>query len=257
MISPQLAQNQTINNVNTDYAIANILNQLSFDYIYHIVNDSLNMKFRPYSAPMPNIPYSLEQNFKMQLDAVPSSRDDILQKREEVNLTIIKILCDYYNLSYNASDDVYSDAFYLYKFLVSDFTNTVVLFYVNYIIQEKKHIYENLNLQDAKKTKDSSYTYSKKLYSNNIIAAIHSNIIPIVKDIATYNISLQDVIDVRYMGDEQNTAYHLNSIISDNGYFYDYIRSFVTSDTTMADVINCIKLQLQTVTGEMIRLQKL
>lgn len=257
MISPQLAQNQTINNVNTDYAIANILNQLSFDYIYHIVNDSLNMKFRPYSAPMPNIPYSLEQNFKMQLDAVPSSRDDILQKREEVNLTIIKILCDYYNLSYNASDDVYSDAFYLYKFLVSDFTNTVVLFYVNYIIQEKKHIYENLNLQDAKKNKDSSYTYSKKLYSNNIIAAIHSNIIPIVKDIATYNISLQDVIDVRYMGDEQNTAYHLNSIISDNGYFYDYIRSFVTSDTTMADVINCIKLQLQTVTGEMIRLQKL
>ena len=257
MISPQLAQNQTINNVNTDYAIANILNQLSFDYIYHIVNDSLNMKFRPYSAPMPNIPYSLEQNFKMQLDAVPSSRDDILQKREEVNLTIIKILCDYYNLSYNASDDVYSDAFYLYKFLVSDFTNTVVLFYVNYIIQEKKHIYENLNLQDAKKNKDSSYTYSKKLYSNNIIAAIHSNIIPIVKDIATYNISLQDVIDVRYMGDEQNTAYHLNSIISDNGYFYDYIRSFVTSDTTMADVINSIKLQLQTVTGEMIRLQKL
>ena len=257
MISPQLAQNQTINNVNTDYAIANILNQLSFDYIYHIVNDSLNMKFRPYSAPMPNIPYSLEQNFKMQLDAVPSSRDDILQKREEANLTIIKILCDYYNLSYNASDDVYSDAFYLYKFLVSDFTNTVVLFYVNYIIQEKKHIYENLNLQDAKKNKDSSYTYSKKLYSNNIIAAIHSNIIPIVKDIATYNISLQDVIDVRYMGDEQNTAYHLNSIISDNGYFYDYIRSFVTSDTTMADVINCIKLQLQTVTGEMIRLQKL
>ena len=257
MISPQLAQNQTINNVNTDYAIANILNQLSFDYIYHIVNDSLNMKFRPYSAPMPNIPYSLEQNFKMQLDAVLSSRDDILQKREEVNLTIIKILCDYYNLSYNASDDVYSDAFYLYKFLVSDFTNTVVLFYVNYIIQEKKHIYDNLNLQDAKKNKDSSYTYSKKLYSNNIIAAIHSNIIPIVKDIATYNISLQDVIDVRYMGDEQNTAYHLNSIISDNGYFYDYIRSFVTSDTTMADVINCIKLQLQTVTGEMIRLQKL
>ena len=257
MISPQLAQNQTINNVNTDYAIANILNQLSFDYIYHIVNDSLNMKFRPYSAPMPNIPYSLEQNFKMQLDAVPSSRDDILQKREEVNLTIIKILCDYYNLSYNASDDVYSDAFYLYKFLVSDFTNTAVLFYVNYIIQEKKHIYDNLNLQDAKKNKDSSYTYSKKLYSNNIIAAIHSNIIPIVKDIATYNISLQDVIDVRYMGDEQNTAYHLNSIISDNGYFYDYIRSFVTSDTTMADVINCIKLQLQTVTGEMIRLQKL
>ena len=254
MISPQLAQNQTINNVNTDYAFAMILNQLSFDYIFHIVNDSLNMKFRPYSAPMPNIPYSLEQNFKMQLDAVPSSRDDILQKREEVNLTIIKILCDYYNLSYNASDDVYSDAFYLYKFLVSDFTNTVVLFYVNYIIQEKKHIYDNLNLQDAKKNKDSSYTYSKKLYSNNIIAAIHSNIIPIVKDIATYNISLQDVIDVRYMGDEQNTAYHLNSIISDNGYFYDYIRSFVTSDTTMADVINCIKLQLQTVTGEMIRL---
>ena len=72
MINPLMAQNQTINNVNTDYAIASILNELSFDYIYHVVNDSLNMRFRPYSTPMPNIPYSLEQNFEMQLDAAPS-----------------------------------------------------------------------------------------------------------------------------------------------------------------------------------------
>jgi hypothetical protein len=248
-------QNQTINNVNTDNAIASILDELSFDYIFHIVNDSLAMRFRPYSGSMPNIPYSLEQNFKIQLDAAPSSRDDILQKREEVYRTIIEILCNYYNLSYNGSDDVYSDAFYMYKFLVSDFTNTVVQFYVNYIIKEKKHIYENINLQDAKKNKDSSYSYSKKLYSNNVIAAIHANIVPVVQDIAQYDIRLEDVLEFRYMGEEQNTAYHLSRILVDNGVFYNFIREPVMNENTMPDAVNCIKLQLQAVTGDMIKLQ--
>jgi hypothetical protein len=248
-------QNQTINNVNTDNAIADILDELSFDYIYHIINDSLSMKFRPYSGSMPNIPYSLEQNFKIQLDAAPSSRDAILQKREEVNKTIIDILCNYYNLGYNGSDDIYSDAFYMYKFLVSDFTNTVVQFFVNYIIKEKKHIYENINLQETKKNKDSSYSYSKKLYSNNVIAAIHANIVPVVQDIAQYDITLQDVLDFRYMGDEQNTALHLSKILIDNGVFYNYIREIVLNDATMPDAVNCIKLQLQAATGDIIRLQ--
>lgn len=156
MLNQQLLQNQTINNINTDSATASILDNLSIDYIYHIVSDSINMRFRPYSTAMPNIPASLEQNFKIQMAANPSSTEEVLTKRDMVYRQIIEILCNNFHLIYTGSEDIYADAFYLYHFLVSDFTNTVVGFYVNYIMKEKKHLYAKLNLGDAKKNKDSS-----------------------------------------------------------------------------------------------------
>ena len=73
-----MMQNQVINNINTDSAMADILDCMSYDYVYHVITESINMRFRPYSTPMPNIPYSLEQNFRIQLDAAPGSRDQIL-----------------------------------------------------------------------------------------------------------------------------------------------------------------------------------
>ena len=256
MLNQQLLQNQTINNINTDSATASILDNLSIDYIYHIVSDSINMRFRPYSTAMPNIPASLEQNFKIQMAANPSSTEEVLTKRDMVYRQIIEILCNNFHLIYTGSEDIYADAFYLYHFLVSDFTNTVVGFYVNYIMKEKKHLYAKLNLGDAKKNKDSSVAYSKKLYANNTIAMIHANILQIVAEISSYDISLNDVLECRYMGDEAVYAYHISNIVHDAAYFFDNIRVFTTG-TFLPDPINCIKLALQSASAEMIKLNQL
>ena len=248
MITDQMMQNQVINNINTDTAMADILDNLSYDYIYHVITDSINMRFRPYSTPMPNIPYSLEQNFRIQLEAAPGSRDQILAKRDEVYRQIIEMLCTHYNLNYNESDDIYTDAFYLYRFLVSDFTNTVIQFFVNFIMRDKKQIYDRLELQD-KKNKDSSYAYSRKIYSNNVIASIHANIASVIADIVTYDISLEDIVNLVYSGTEANAAYHITHIISDNAYFYDQIRCYAVNEYA-ADVINNVKLALQSVSAD-------
>lgn len=249
MITDQMMQNQVINGINIDTNMADILNCLSYDYIYHVITDSINMRFRPYSAPMPNIPYSFEQNFNIQLNAAPGSRDQILAKRDEVYRQIIDMICQYYNLTYHESGDVYTDAFYLYRFLVSDFTNSVIQFFVRYIMLEKNQIYNKLDLQETKKNKDSSTLYSRKIYSDGVIAAIHANIVPVLNDIVTYDISLNDVVNILYNGTEAAAADHISSIVSDNGYFYDYIRSYVTNDYC-ADVVNNVKLALQAATGD-------
>jgi hypothetical protein len=212
------------------------------------------MRFRPYSTAMPNIPASLEQNFKIQLAANPSARDEILTKRDQVYRQIIEILCNYFNLSYTGSEDIYADAYYLYNFLVSDFTNTVIGFYVNFIMKEKKHLYNKLNLGEAKKNKDSSAAYSKKLYANNTIAMIHANIIAIVEEISTYDISLSDILECRYMGDEVICARHIEQIVQDNGYFFNHIRAF-TQGFYLPDAVNCIKLSLQSASEDMMRTQ--
>lgn len=250
MITDQMMQNQVINNINTDTAMADILDNLSYDYIYHVMTDSINMKFRPYSTPMPVIPYSLEQNFRVQLQAAPGSIDQINAKREEVYLQIIEMLCNYYNLSYQRSDDIYADAFYLYRFLVADFTNTVIQFFVNFILREKKQLYDRLD-PELKKNKDSSSVYSKKIYTDNVIAAIHANIMHVIADITTFDISLNDILNVRYFGTEENTAYHISHIVSDNGNFYDYIRCYANNEYA-ADVINNVKMALQSATGNYI-----
>ena len=122
---------------------------------------------------------------------------------------------------------------------------------MNYILKEKKHLYADLNLHE-KKNKDSSYVYSKKIYSNSVIATIHANIIPIIQDICAYDISLQNILEYRYIGDEAITAYHISHIVSDKGYFYDYIRCYMANEC-MPDVINCVKMELQSNTGDMIR----
>lgn len=246
LLSDQLTQNQTINNINVDNAVADILSNLSYDYILHIVTDSLSMKFRPYSTSMPNMPASLEQHFKMLIDANPSSKEEILQKREEVYHDIIEILCTHYNLDYNPSDDIYADAFYLYNFLISDFTGTVVQFYVNYIVREKQQLYERLDPDESKKKELS--VYSKKMYGDPVIAAMHASVIPIISDISTFDISLHNILDYRYVGNPTEKI-HLSNIIGDNGYFFNHIRIFATG-TYMADLVNCVKLALQSAFGD-------
>ena len=255
-LNQQMIGNQVMNNINTDNAIADILSNLSDAYIYHIVMDSINMRFRPYSTATPNIPYAFEQNFKVQAEAVPSSQDQIAQKRTEVYSRIIEILCNAYNLSYTPSDYLYSDAFYLYNFLVSDFTNTVVLFFLNYILREKKHIYDDLNLSEMKKNKDSSTLYSKKIYSNAVIATIHANIVPVLANIAVQDISLQNVLDIRYSGTDATAGYHISHIVSDNG---DFFKSFIgcyAVNEYMPDTVNAVKLALQSTTGDLIKIGK-
>lgn len=243
-----LEHNKLINEFTVDNRVASMMNNLSEDYIFHVIRDSLGMKFRPYSTAMPNMVYSYEQFFIYASSNDQSIKaEDIQQKREETYIAIINLLCSVYELEYHPSGDLYTDAFYLYSFLLSDFTNTLITFFLNYIIHEKNNIYNNLNLEEGKKSKDSSTVYSKRIYNgqDDVIAIIHANIVSIVRDICVYDITLQDIITSRYYGTEAGIAQHLMNIISDKGNFYqNHIVPFAQGQY-QADTINCIKLSLQ------------
>lgn len=243
-----LEHNKLINEFTVDNRVASMMNNLSTDYIFHVIKDSLGMKFRPYSTAMPNMVYSYEQFFIYAASSdEPVRAEDINQKKDDTYMAIIDLLCKAYDLDYHTSGNLYTDAFYLYSFLLSDFTNTLITFFLNYITQEKNNIYSNLNLEEGKKSKDSSAAYSKRIYNgqDDVIAIIHANIVSIVRDICTYDISLQDIITSRYYGTEAGIAQHLMNIISDKGNFYkNHIVPFAQGQY-QADTINCIKLSLQ------------
>lgn len=241
-----LEHNKIMNNIMVDNRLASMMENITPEYIFHVIQDSVNMKYRPNSSGVPNIVYSYEQYFIACVAQDPSCADEIETKKIEVYRQIIEYLCSVYQLEYHPSDNIYSDAFYMYQFLVSDFTTTVINFFVSYIIAEKKSIYDRLNLSEEKKNKDAATQYSKKIIDDQKVAIIHANVIPIVNDICNYNISLYDVIMSRYYGADVNIGQFLCSIIADKGTFFASHIAPYTRGIYLTDTINSIKLSIQT-----------
>lgn len=239
--------NEILTNIKTDQALNSILEKFDTNYIIHIVEDSINLRFRPYNTAMPGL-NSIEEYFQRNINNFPPSEvDQIIAVRYETYRKIIDIVCNFYNLTYidNPQVDIYSAAYYIYRTFVSDFTNTVTGFFIKYIIDNQDAIYNNLNLIETRKNKDSSSNYSKRLYTNQKLGLIHANIAQVLDDICTYDISIYDVIREALKGDN-NTIAFLCSILQDNGTFFKtYISCYLNNMATRADIITNIKLNLQ------------
>ena len=63
-----------------------------------------------------------------------------------------------------------------------------------------------------------------------VTGMIPGEFVHVIADIATFDISLNDVLNIRYFGTEENTAYHISNIVSDNGNFYDYIKCYASNE---------------------------
>ena len=205
------------------------------------------MKFRPYSNSLPGI-YSIEGNFINLLENIenPSSREQILEVRNETYSEIIDIICNYYNIQYRPAEDtdIYSAAFWIYNFFVSDFTNTLINFYVNYIIKEKDGIYEYLKLDNCKKDKDSATIYSKKVCPDEKISIIHANIESVLNAISGFDIGFENLVRYSLGNQEQLISFLLSSIVDITDVFRYHFASMLQSHYK-ADVITCVKLALQ------------
>ena len=97
--------NSFANSIDTDMGIGSILSNFETPWIMHTVQDSLNMKFRPFSEPMPNFVDILNRQFDMILTAGPDYREKIEFTRQETFKEIIEAICSYYGLSFTESYD--------------------------------------------------------------------------------------------------------------------------------------------------------
>lgn len=247
MSNEMFQYNSTLANINVDNAVASILSKFEPDFIIHVVEDSLNMKFRPWLPAMPNMVYSCEQTFKLSLDNFTSYSDTIEQTRNDTYTQIINIICRYYNLEFNEIDqrDVYSAAYYLYDFLISNFTKNMIYFFTNYIVKEKNFIYDAFNLGETRRNKDASTLYSKRMFKNAKLGAIHANIDLVLDNMVSFDITLYNILDMSYK-DEKNIVRYVDSLVSDLGDFYKtYYVPYITDQITRPDLITGIKSGLQ------------
>lgn len=241
--------NPDITNVNIDNQLAGILAQFNEDYIMDVVKDSLANRIRVYSARRPNIVAAYETTFKQLTDGFSSNMEDILSTRSRVYTTIIDLICKFYNFSFNDNSnmevDLYSAAYYLYDFFVSNYTANMIEFYVTYLIREKDGIYNALDLANKRKDNDPILAYSKKIFKDPKLAAIHCDIDYVLNQIETFDIDLWTILNCVYQANANIPSYIYSLVQENSNIFKNYYEQSVLFSPDASDIMINIKLKLQ------------
>lgn len=242
------------NLIDTDAGIGTILSYFDTNYINHIILDSLNMKFRPFDGPMPNMIDVLERQFLGITSNAPDYRDKISDVRIETYKEIINMICNYYGLLFAedfdslTSEEIHGIAHCLYDIFISRFTDYMINFFVSYIINNAIDISNYLKLDETAIKPKESGMYAPKNFVDEKFILIHANVNKVIYNMAGYDINLQQLLN--YFVD-QNTAMRLGSLLVDNGDIYKtHYASYILDQRYQAGVLTNIKLKLQAQTQE-------
>ena len=232
--------------VYTDYGIATILSNFSEGMIQDIIKESLDYRFRPFGLRSPNYPEIIDQqltNVKMHSTGYDN---EIEEQRVSSVGTIISTILDYYQLSLtNEIPDelIYSVTYILYQLFVSEFTERMINFFTQYILNHIDSIINKIRLENnANNTKASKNSYVKKIYNNNQdLELVYENMGYIIDLLAGLDIPFEDL--VTYLSDKK-TSDLLSTYITDNADIYkNHFARYLIDQTTSADMITKIRLQ--------------
>ncbi len=232
--------------IDTDAAIGSILSNFDSAWIIHTVQDSLNMRFRPFADPMPNFVDITNRKFDTILIASPDYAETINSTKEETFREIINTICNYYNLTIDIdsilSMELYGVAHMLYDIFISRFTDYMVSFYIRYVMGNIDNIYSYLsNDESVKKPREKDMPV--KSYIDPKFQLIHANLNKVILNMASYDIPLEVLLS--YFVDPA-TAQRLGMLLNDKGDIYkNYYASYLLNDAYMAELLTCIKLELQ------------
>lgn len=245
--------NSFAGSIDTDMAIGSILSNFETAWVMNTVNDSLNMRFRPFAQPMPNYVDILERQFNTILMAGPDYTEKTQETRNETYKEIIQAICGYYNLVFAkpfeeiGPVELYGIAHSLYDIFVSRFTDYMIEFYIKYIINNMNSIYAYLAADETIKKPREKDTMAKS-YIDPKFQLIHANLNKIILNITTYDVSIETLLS--YFVDP-NTAHTLSLLLVDTGDLYkNYYAIYLQDQRYMAQLLTRIKLELQSRTQE-------
>lgn len=243
-MSNQYISNSDIYQVNAERDISVILSRFDTNYIFDCINNALLAKNNAqFIMPNPNLVRSLEDTFITLKQMYPDDIENIISCREETYNEIINYLCSRFNLSFNDNDeiDLYSAAYYLYEFLVSNYLSQLTKFFSKFILQEKSNLYKSFNLEKFKKT--TNINYGKKYFKDNNMHIIILQIPYIIDQLMSFNFDFETIINMVY--DDSNIANFITSIFYDDEYFYNFYKQDINNDFIKPNIITNIRLLIQ------------
>lgn len=243
-MSNQYITNSDIYQVNAERDIFVILSRFNTEYIYDCIDNALLAKNNmPLIASNPNLVRSIEDNFIIMQQQFPDDKDNIIECREETYNEIINYLCSRFNIRFTEDSDIdlYSAAYYLYDFLVSNYLNYLVSFYSKFILKEKNSIYKDFNLDQFKK--NTNINYNKKLFKDSITTNILINISYVIDQLSTFDFDFNNIISTVY--NDSNIAAFMNNTFEDADRFYRFYIQDLNNPMIRPNIITNIRLSIQ------------
>lgn len=239
----------------TEYDIINennlsiVLNHLDVNITIDIIKDIVNRRGETYNYnQLVNMIASFETFFKQIKTVYASEVDYISQVREQSYKDIINTLCTIYGLSFVQLDDTYSQAYYIYDFLIANFDNYFTDFFTQFILSEKNSLYDSLHLENFRKNKDSSTMYNKKMYKNPKLAVIVSNLEYVLDSICCFDIPFETIISNVYQ--DKNIIQLLLSSINPIYDFFKLYYALLFKSNIRPVLITNIRFNLQRLAGD-------
>lgn len=238
---------------NSDYEvisnaeITSVIGQYSFDMISMVLSEILLNKYKPQITPMGNMVNSYELNFRVDSQQYSQFQPELLERRTELYSSIIDAVCKFHNLSYQDTgmSDIYTSASVIYEFLVSNYYQNIVLFFVNYLNRERKNLSAVLEREGY--TLNQNYQFVKKRYENKMdLVLIHTYLPQVLNYMRGFDIDLDDIIDLMYNGTYQKVRYasFLKASLTDEG---DFFKNYILANTfgpSMNNIITDIRMGL-------------
>lgn len=237
--------------ISNEFNITELLEHFDSNYIFDIITDKLDNIDYSSVLKEPNIVISFEENFKIMNDRFPGDSQNIRMLRAQVYTDIINILCEKFNLQFNEDDDNidrYTLAYQLYDFLVCNRNTYLINFFTSFIINNKGSLCGFLNLDEYRKSKETSAAYGKRIYDDPMYGAISANMAKVIRHISTIDISLMNIFQSTYTNPE--ILIFLDNAIADRGdFFRDFYCSIFDQPEIMPIIITNIRLSLQKIVG--------
>ena len=240
--------NSQVYNVVTENELAEVLSHYNSDFVFSIIDQCMKYRFMNVPVvPYPNVVAGWEQNFKAIIAQYgDSSREEVLRVRNETYSEIIESICKEFGMNFTVDDtvDLYSAAYHLYELMVSNFTENMISFFANFIYKERSAIYDNFNLSEMKKNKDSSTIYGKKIYKDIKLAVINANIDMVVSGVCSMDMPYFLIISTIFGNNSDKKKFILTITSAENDFFQrTYVR--VLNSDIRADIITAIRFKLQ------------
>lgn len=240
--------------IDTDAGIGTILSNFSTDYIEHVIEDSLNMRFRPFDGPMPNYVDILERQFQATMMYAPDYIEKVNEVRVETYKEIINNICRYYNLNFSESFENLTDneiktiAHVMYEIFISRFTEYMMDFFVDYIVRNSDSITNSIKADPNSVKPKETGIYSPENYIDPKYILIHANVNKVAYNMAGYDIGLDTLLSYFLT---PNMAPIFINLLEDRGDIYkNYYAMFILDQRYSASVLTNIKLSLQAKTVE-------
>lgn len=215
-------------NIVSENELAEVLAHFNTEFVMGIIDSAINNRHNPTAYMVnPNVVAAWNTNFDaiIQYYGSVEATERINTLRVDTYKEIITRICQYHGLNFTIDEvNLYTAAFYLYQVFVANFLQYMDTFFAQYIVRETEAIYNALNFEELRKNKDTSTTYSKKVFKDPRLAIINANIDTVMRFLEGIDISFDQII--MSCGLTQQEAQYILSIVSDQENFYrnQYVR---------------------------------